>query len=232
MRVEMPSTSHSGWNWVAYTFRPTRNICTGHAVDVASSVADGGEPGDGLLVADERRERVGQAGQQRVGGTLGRALHLDHADRLAVGAVDHRALMGAERADPVAGAEEREVARHHLVEQPCDLRLGAALHGGLLLRRIGGVERSAADEDAGVGIEVHVAQGLRFEASALEIALVQPGVAQEQRVLLVGGHVFGAGRQQQEGLHRHESIPPCTAARTVPTPLPERSMLDRARGAP
>jgi hypothetical protein len=35
----------------------------------------------------------------------------------------------AERADAVAGAEEREVARHHLVEQAAQLGLDASLGG-------------------------------------------------------------------------------------------------------
>ena len=38
----MPSTSSSGWNCVAYTFAPTRNICTGQVGDDASSVAESG----------------------------------------------------------------------------------------------------------------------------------------------------------------------------------------------
>ena len=50
-------------------------------------------------------------------------------------AVDRRALVGAERADAVAGAEEREVACDDLVEQSRELGLDALLHGGLLLER-------------------------------------------------------------------------------------------------
>ena len=36
------SASPSGWNWVAYTFSPTRNICTGQLLPVMSNVAPSG----------------------------------------------------------------------------------------------------------------------------------------------------------------------------------------------
>ena len=47
IRVHMPSTSSSGWNWVAYTLAPTRNACTGQPAELASRVACAGS----LLIA-------------------------------------------------------------------------------------------------------------------------------------------------------------------------------------
>ena len=59
MRVEMPSTSSSGWNCVAYTFRPTRNICTGHAGDEPSSTALDGSTVMASLCPTKASNRIG-----------------------------------------------------------------------------------------------------------------------------------------------------------------------------
>src|SRR5690606_7790282 len=81
-----------------------------HRAGAAARERDGvqGQRVHGLLVADEPGERLRQArlAHERIlEARLGEG-DLDRAERLAVGAVDARALMGAERADPVAGAEE------------------------------------------------------------------------------------------------------------------------------
>ena len=110
-------------------------------------------------MSDESVERRRHPLEKRIGcRSLGERDRHD-ADRLGVGAVDHRALVRAERADAVAGAEEREVAGDDLVEEGLELGLDAVLRGGLLLGGIGRVERPAADEDARQLVEVEVGIG-------------------------------------------------------------------------
>ena len=109
--------------------------------------------------------------------------------------------MDAEGADAVAGAEEREVPGDHLVEEGAELRLHPVLHRRLLLGRVGGVERAAADEDARQRVEVEPGHGRRLEPYPDEVALVESAGAEEERVLLVGGLVLGARGEEDEWLH-------------------------------
>ena len=119
---------------------------------------------------------------------------------------DHGTLVNAERADAVAGAQEGEVTRHHVVEQRLELRFDAVLHGGLLLIGVGGVERSAADEDARPVVQVDPPERLRLQPSPHQLVFAQARVPQEELVLLVGRHVFGAGGEQQERLHEASTV--------------------------
>jgi hypothetical protein len=111
----------------------------------------------------------------------------------------------AERADAVAGAEEREVARDDPVEQQRHLPLDAVLDRRLQLRRIARVERPAPDEHPGVGVEVEVRQGCGLHADAVQLPLGQAGAAQERLVLALGRDVLGAGGEQEEGAHGRRS---------------------------
>ncbi len=102
----------------------------------------------------------------------------------------------------VAGPEEGEVALDDLVEQRAHLPLDPVLDGGLGLRRIAGVERAAADEDARVVVEVERRAAARPPSgSRCSRSRGQPGEPEERGVLAVGGDVLGAGGQQEEGPH-------------------------------
>ena len=98
-------------------------------------------------MAGERLEDGRQRPGERVGATLHGEAHTDSADRLGVGPVHHRALVRAERADAVAGTQEREVLRDDGVEQPAEVLLDPVLDRRLLIGRVAGVERPAAQED-------------------------------------------------------------------------------------
>ena len=62
-----------------------------------------------------------------------------------------------------------------------------------------------------------LAKRLGLEAPPHELIFREPGEAQEERVFLVGGQVFGSGREQQERFHEasSRSVPRCTDAMCV-----------------
>ena len=102
-----------------------------------------------LLVPAVRREVVGHAGEDRVRLALRGQRHRQRTHRLGPAAVDQAALVQAEGADAVAGAEEREVPRDDVVEQRGDRALGAPLGRRLGAPGVAGVPRTAAEEDPG-----------------------------------------------------------------------------------
>ncbi len=109
------------------------------------------------------------------------------------------ALVHAQRADAVAGAEEREVTLDQVVEERRHLGLDPDLCLGLVARTR--VERAAPDEDAGQVVEIEVRHGLGLETHPAQLVRRQPAEPQERRVLGVGRAVFGARREQHERLH-------------------------------
>ena len=143
----------------------------------------------------------GQARQQGVGRSGIRQRDIRDTDRLAVGAIDDGTLVRAQSADAVARAEEGKITRHDLVEKRVEFRFDSLLHGGREMSGVGGVERSAADEDPGKIIEIQPGHRRGFEANPDEVALGEAGRGEKEPVLLVGGHVFGAGREEDERLH-------------------------------
>ena len=154
---------------------------------------------DRLLMAEEGVERVRESGEQRV-----RAPGVGQGDRhgpdgLRVEAVDDGALMGPERANAVAGAQEWEVAGHDHVQEVADLRLDALLHRGL--DRVRGVERTATQDRPRVAIEVDVADRRLLHAYTVQRRLVEPREPQHRLVLTVGDEVVGARGEKQERLH-------------------------------
>jgi hypothetical protein len=154
-----------------------------------------------LLVPDERIELRRHPGQQRVGQPVGGQPDADGGDRLCVGAVDDPALVHTEGSDAVAGAEEREVARHDAVQQRRQLALHPVLDGRLLPRRVTGVERPTADEDARVVVEPEGRQWSGLHPDPPQPPRRQPGEPQECLVLAVGGDVLTTGGEQEEGPH-------------------------------
>jgi hypothetical protein len=152
-------------------------------------------------VPHQRVEDVRHPGEQRVGPAGVGQRHRDAGDRLAVGAVDHPALVDAEGADAVAGAEEGQVAHDDLVQQPRQLRLDPVLDGGLVLGRVAGVERPATEEHPGVVVEVQRRQRPGLQADPPQLVLLQAGGAEEGGVLVVRGLVLGPRGQQEEGPH-------------------------------
>jgi hypothetical protein len=152
-------------------------------------------------VPDERVEHVRHAGEQPVRAAGVGQRDRDAGDRLAVGAVDDPALVRAEGADAVAGAEEGQVPGDDLVQHRRQLRLDPALDGGLPVGRIAGVERPSAEEDPGVVVEVQVGHGPGLQPDAPQPGLVHAGGAKEGGVLVVRGLVLGPRGQQEEGPH-------------------------------
>ncbi len=75
------------------------------------------------------------------------------------------------------------------------------LNDRLRLVRIGRVERPAAHEDARELVELEMRHRLGFEPHPDELVGREPAVPEEQRVLLVGGHIFGPGGEEDERLH-------------------------------
>src|SRR5690606_14245583 len=106
-----------------------------------------------------------------------------------------------ERADAVAGAQERDVARDHLVEQALELRLDPALCRALGVLGVGRVERASPDEHAGVVVEVDRGQRVALQPHAVQLLGLEPSVPAERLVLTVRGEVLGTRREQQERLH-------------------------------
>jgi hypothetical protein len=160
-----------------------------------------GQLADRLLVAGERVERRGEPAQQRIVAALRGERDPDGSDRLGMAAVEHRALVAAERPDAVAGPEEREVRAGHRVQQAAQVRLDPPLHRGLGLLRVGVVERPAAEHDPGPVREVDVAERAAIEPQPLQLALAEPGQVEERLILVVRRGVVGADGQQQEGSH-------------------------------
>jgi hypothetical protein len=120
--------------------------------------------------------------------------------------------MYAERSHAVARAEEGEVTLDDLVQKRLDLAFDPSLHGGLGRRRIGRGERSAAEQDTRVIVEVQPRQRRGFHADAAELVGGQARGAEERGVLVVRGDVLGARGQQQKGPHRTDRMPIGTAA--------------------
>ena len=116
-------------------------------------------------------------------------------------AVDGAALVGADHADAVAGAEEREVARDDDVEQRRELTLHALLHRRLGGVGVAGVERAAAEEDPRPVVEVDGSERSPLHPHPVQLRLLEPGERQEGVVLVVGGRVLVPGAEQQERLH-------------------------------
>ena len=122
------------------------------------------------------------------------------ADRLGVRPVDHAARPGAERADAVAGAEEREVRGDDPGGELPQLRLDPVL-GGDSAPRVGGVERTAAERRCPTS-----RRGPRARAAGLEPDPAQRRAPRARRtggtrVLRVGDVVLGAGAEGRERLH-------------------------------
>ena len=86
-------------------------------------------------------------------------------------------------------------------EKRAEFRFDTLLHGGREMSGVGGVERSAADEDPGEIIEIQPGHRRGFEANPDEVAFGEACRGEKEPILLVGGHVFGAGREEDERLH-------------------------------
>ncbi len=125
----------------------------------------------------------------------------DGADRLGVLPVHGRARVPAERPDPVAGPEEGEVRADHPVQQRAQVGLDPPLDRGLLVLRIGVVERPAAEQDAGPVLQVNGTQRVLLQPHPVQLALVQPGVGQKRRVLVVRRGILGTDPEQQKRFH-------------------------------
>ena len=191
-----------------------------------------GQPGDGLLVAEEDVEGLRQRLEQRVAAAGVGERDADAADRLAVGAVDEAAAYPAEDADPVAGAEEREVGRHHLLGEAGQLRLDPQLRGGLLLGRVADVERSAPQQDPGPVVEVHRAQRVALEPDPPDVGRGEAADAAHGGELVLRGLVLGAGAEEQERLHACTAAPDSISASTSSTPQAVRASRVWAPGPP
>jgi hypothetical protein len=161
---------------------------------------------DRFLVPQERLEDIREDAEQWVGPAgLGQS-ERRRTDRLGVGAVDDRPDVATDEPDAVARTEERVVAIHDLVQQPGELGLGADLGGRLLVLRVADRVGAPAEDHARVPIQVDLTQRVALDSPAFEIAFVQPAETEERGVLVVGGQVLGARREQQERLHG-ETVP-------------------------
>lgn len=129
-------------------------------------------------MADERGEAFVQAGKQRILQAVGGQFDGDAAQGFTVGAVDEGALVPAQRADPVAGPEEREVLRHDDVQQPGELAFHAVLGFALVVRRVAGGEGAAAHNHARVVGQVQLRQGDRLKADSPQLCRFQAAEAQ------------------------------------------------------
>ena len=129
----------------------------------------------------------------------------DAADRFAVRPVDDGTLVPAEGADAVAGAEEREVARHDLVEQRGQVGLGrrcaADFFSSGSLAWNGPPPRMMPDQSS----RSSSSAGRLLQPDPAQLRLVQAGAAQHRRVLLVRRDVLRSDRQKHKGLHLRDS---------------------------
>jgi hypothetical protein len=157
----------------------------------------------GLLVADEPGEGVlePRGADQRVLAPGVGERDLDGAEGLPVGAVDQRALMGAEGADAVAGAEEGEVVGDDLVQHTGDLRLGAQLRLGLVLHGVRDGEGAAAQDDAGELVHRDLREGIAVQARPEQVLLPQAGEVEHGGALGEGDVVLRTGGDLHERFH-------------------------------
>ncbi len=155
-----------------------------------------GQDGAGFLVAGEGREALRQPAQEGILQPFGGQLDGGAAQALAVGPVDHRALVQAQRADPVAGAEEREIRRHDAVQQQGQFTLHPVLGGAFVIRRVAGGEGAAAHDHPRVVGEVQLGQGPGFHPDAAQLRGLEPAVAQVGLVFFLGSLVLGARGKQ------------------------------------
>ena len=165
--------------------RPSRNACTGQAVDDASSTAPRGSVRHRLLVAEEHVE--GRPASARTAGRRGPP-SLSVTSTQPIGSPYVRSTVpprrAAEHADAVAGAEEREVRRDDPLGERRQLGLGPPLRRRLLVVGVADVERAAAEQDPGPGGEVDLAELVALEPVAAQVALLEPAAAQHRVVLV------------------------------------------------
>ena len=158
-----------------------------------------GHPVAGFFMAEHDVDLVGKAGQQWILlAGLGQA-HLRRPDRLGVSARDRGIEVAAEQAATAAGAEERRVARDHVIEQAPEIGLDLHLDRGFTLGRRADVERAAADDDRGVVVDIDLGNAAAFDPDAVRRRGIEPAVPDDRRELVVRRVVLGAQLQDQEG---------------------------------
>jgi hypothetical protein len=152
--------------------------------------------------------------EQRIGHAGVGQLDADRADGLRVAPVDDRALVPADGADPVAGTEERVVARDDDVEQRGQVALGLPLRLRLGLLRVRRRERAAAEDDPCPVVEVDRRQRRGPELDPVELVggdAEEPG---ERGVLVERRPLLRPDGEEQErpGVARHQSSGDSSAA--------------------
>jgi hypothetical protein len=146
---------------------------------------------------------AGHPGQQRVGQAGLGQRHRQRPDGLGVAAVDHAALVAAEGADAVAGAQERAVGLDDGVEDGVEVALGPSLDRRLRGGVVGPGEGSAAEQDAGPRREAtgDVVDVVDAQVTALDLVGRDAEEAREGGVLVVRGGRLGPDREEQERPH-------------------------------
>src|SRR5690625_6068541 len=95
--------------------------------------------------------------------------HLHRSGLFAIFPVDRPAEMTPEDADPKAGTKEREVPVHYFIEQRYEFGLKTQLYGRLFVLRVGGVERSPAENHGREIVEVDVGQWPLFHPYSVQL---------------------------------------------------------------
>src|SRR5215212_9739348 len=126
---------------------------------------------------------------------------LHAADRLAVGVVDHRTLMPAECADPIARAEEGMVARYDIVEECGQFRLHSALNGRLGVLGVAHLKGATSQDDSRPLVKVDPADRSLLHPDPAELSFVEARATQHGCVFVVRSDVISPNREEEEWLH-------------------------------
>ena len=161
-----------------------------------------GQSADRFLMAGESLEGAGQLAEQRVPPARRGEGDLDGAHRLGKAPVDSRTLVTAERPDAVTGPEEREARAHHPVEQAGQVRLDPPLHRRLELRRVGVVERAAAEQDPRPVAQIKVAERALLQPYPAQLAFPSPARVRNESYSLSAAASSARMASSRNGLTR------------------------------
>ena len=156
---------------------------------------------DGLFVTGVRAKGRSRPLEEWIFSTCPGDLDPDTPDRLGISPVDDGTLVAAERSDPVARPQEREIALDNLIQQGGQFGLDPPLGRRLDVFRIAGLEGPAAENDSRPLIKINGAELGLLHPNPSQLAFVEASAAKNGGVLVVGGDILGPDPEHQERLH-------------------------------
>ena len=156
MRSMNSSASPSGWNWVAYTLSPMRNICTGQSLPVISNVVPSGVVSQASLWPSSTSICVGKPVSS--GSCLPASVMSSLTQPTAS---PYFVLMRVPRYRPSRPLPEQaprkgKVPGYDLFQQVHEIRFDLFLDVGFFVFGRADIERAATDDDGGVIVKFDV----------------------------------------------------------------------------